>query len=203
MGQWQYSSVPSNELKALDLFCEEFPSCTCCEEHEVATKLAKLSLFLCIRPALPADYYKDDGGEIYVDFSGAAVEGHSDPSATPIDFGFLRRDFNKNRLDERHRVDIPYGIIPYSGHEAMRIPLMRNNVSWWREDAMRDPLEFQMSPVMGTIKRSVAELFWAEPANVITYLGFLLEEKRAVVKRPQTTDLCYLDDLPIPPQTLL
>ena len=85
----------------------------------------------------------------------------------------------------------------------MRIPLMRRNVSWWREDAMREPLEFQMRSVMGTITSSVAELFWTEPANVITYLGFLLEEKRAVVKRHQGTDLFYLDDLPMPPQAPL
>ena len=151
-----------------------------------------MSLFLCIRPAFLEEYDDDDSKRIHEAFSGGTVEGHSIPSATPIDFVFLRRDFNKNKLDERHRADIPrfsYGFIPFSGHEGMRIPLMRRNVSWWREDAMREPLEFQMRSVMGTITSSVAELFWTEPANVVTYLGFLLEEKRAVFKRHRGTDL--------------
>ena len=152
MGKSLYSSIPLNILEELEAFCEEFLSCTCCEDHEVATKLAKLSFFLYTNQ--PTDYLVDldDPPRIFEDWDRSESvlsilykrtdeeerqvrqelekEGCMIIPATPIDFGFLREAINEHVLEERHRADIPrfnfefdLESVRLSRREGMVIPL--------------------------------------------------------------------------------
>ena len=100
VGERQYSSIPANALKELDAFCKEFLSCTCCEDNEVATKLAELSLFLCFRHHPGYSGSDDDLGLLREQFSDLCA--NPDPRliipATPIDFRFLSRQSDESAL---------------------------------------------------------------------------------------------------------
>ena len=195
-------------LEDFETFCEEFLSCNCCEEHEVATKVAKMSIFLYTRTEVPQDDHDYTGRRVQEFFRLLCIiyegadreerqirqdlerEGRPVTPATPIDFSFLRQEFDENALEERHRAGIPRfnrNLGTLSTRERMIIPLgyvlgRTRSFSWWREDPevyKRKLLEFQLSSVKGNW---VAELAWIEPANVNTYLGFILEEKKAARK---------------------
>ena len=218
MGKLKYSSIASNTLEGLDVFCEKFLSCTCCDDHEVSTRLAKLSVFLCIQP-----YLDGDDREAFLRLSEVQAIGESvrpihdeKPDAveheigqehevrqlhkirdkdkkmvrqffpaTPIDFAFLQYEFVKDVLQERHRADIPrwnFRFDERSGREGTIIPLMHyygctESGSWQRRDrigpggSVLDRWEFRTHCM-----EEPAKLCWMEPANVVTYLGFLLAE---------------------------
>ena len=163
MGERQYSSIPSNALKELDAFCKEFISCTCCEDHEVATKLAKLSLFLCFRHEPGCSGSDDDLGLLREQFSHLCA--NTNPRliipATPIDFRFLSQKSDGSTFYIR-KPNGDHG--EYTDYDP-----------WWRGDKgdHGNSLEFQVrfEPTM-----SIA-LGWIEPENINKYLGFILEEK--------------------------
>ena len=205
MGKSLYSSIPLNILEELAAFCEEFLSCTCCENHEVATKLAKLSIFLYTfqpedsqesPPRIFEDWnrsesvlsilYKRTDEEERQVRQELEKEGCMIIPATPIDFRFLREEINEYVLEEKHRADIPRFNFESDGlsrREGMVIPLAhrlgsRRSVSWWRENpwlSRLNGLEFDVE----SEETSIAEFCWIEPANVYTYLGCILEGKLA------------------------
>ena len=169
MGERLYSSIPSDALKELDAFCKEFLSCTCCEDHEVATKLAKLSLFLCFREDKPGYYPEDNMNWFRERFSRLCAD--TDPRliipATPIDFRFLSK---------RHDHSASY-------IERPNVNFDKNNDDdpWWHAKRLRYgyhgyPLEFEVGFQPGM---SIA-LAWIEPKDVNRYLGFILEDKMMI-----------------------
>ena len=211
VGQLPYSLI-SKISANLETFCEGFLSCTCCEEHVVATKLAKLAIFLFCRPYFRDDYDPGKGLQdeepnsmLPILQEGADKEDHqirqeleregrTITPATPINFHFLRADFDENGLKERYRAGIPrfnlefaglwrrQMIIPFRGFLSGTSGESYRSVSWWREDPMvyeRHLLEFRVCP---DVIATGAELCWIEPANVNIYLGFILEEKKAIRK---------------------
>ena len=164
VGERQYSSIPSNELKELDAFCKEFLSCTCCEDHEVATKLAKMSFFLCFRHESGSSGSDDDLDLLREQFSHLCMS--TTPRliipATPIDFRFLSSD----------------GSIWYIGKPNVDSRSHTDDDPWWRRDKDGEygySLKFQVTfePTM-----SIA-LGWIEPKKINRYLDFILEDKKA------------------------
>ena len=110
--------------------------------------------------------------------------------ATPIDFSLLRQELEEDALEERHPADIPsfnlrFGTLSTKERIIIALPLgdfleapgaffggekilwcMRRNY-WYSNQLSSDKLN------------SVAELVWIPPVNVNTYLGFIIEEKKA------------------------
>ena len=187
VGEWQYSSTPSDALKELDGFCEEFLSCTCCEDHEVATKLARLSLFLCFRRGTLSRLSDDDRRRHQEDFSVRC--GNNNPPlmipATPIDFAFLKRQIDQSALEERHQAGIPWLNCEFgSQRRSDRIKIPYGNllqgaygVPWWRADCCKSGYSLQFEARLEFDSDFLLEFRWIEPANVNRYLWLILEEK--------------------------
>lgn len=211
VGKLHYSSIPPNTLEGLDTFCEEFLSCTCCEDHEVATKLAKLSIFLYLLPQpYPPEDYQGSGELIIEDLArGVSIysiyhekketevrqelesEGRPITPAIPIQFSFLRRKFNKNVLEEGHRADIPRFNFKFGRRdriEGMVIALRHLSGSLcprpnvhWWQEDRVVKGEPPLGFHVSYLPIAGAEFCWIEPANVITYLGLIPKRKHRYI----------------------
>lgn len=200
MGKLRYSSIPSNVLKELETFCEEFLSCTCCEDHEVATKLAKLSVCLYTQPINQGYGWTLFDGIGTRDQSVLSIlsektlqekffikqelerEGRLIIPATPIDFDFLRERSNEYLAYDGPRLNIRRFSMDFNrwhGREGMTRPLfhcveLTGSGSWWQGDIRSDELEFRVR----STAVSIAEFCWIRPEIVNIYLGFMLEEQK-------------------------
>ena len=199
VGKLRYSSIPSNVLEELETFGEKFLSCICCEDHEVATKLAKLSVCLYTQPN-NRDYAWTRFDKIGTrDQSVLSIlsektlqekfsinqelerEGRLIFPATPIDFGFFRQRYIYT-IEELHRSGNPRFSMYFNrwkGKEGMIRPLfhrveLTGNGSWWQGDIESDEFEFRVR----STAVSIAEFCWIRPEIVNTYLGFILEEQK-------------------------
>ena len=194
-----YSSIRPDEFEELDAFCEEFLCCTCCEDHEVATKLAKLSIFLCTRReelegphgtfgvfddrtrdasvlSILSEKTDEEEQQIRRDLE---KEGRLIIPATPIDFKFLRPEFHKSYAKRERALfaGFMFQTDRWAREEGTIMPLAHHlertgSVSWWRDDPSADGLEFRVC----FEERSIAEFRSIKPADVIAYLGSILEE---------------------------
>ena len=196
----RYSSIRPDELEELDAFCEEFLCCTCCEDHEVATKLAKLSIFLCTRqeelkglfglfgvfddrtrdPSVLSILSEKTDEEEHQIRRDLEKEGRLIIPATPIDFKFLRPEFHKYLWYRGFFAGVRYELDRWAREEGTIMPLTHHlertgSVSWWRDDPSADGLEFRVC----SEERSIAEFRSIKPADVIAYLGSILEENKA------------------------
>ena len=155
-GRLAYSNLPRNRLKQLEVYAESFLNCSCCDKHEVANELAKLSWFITKAPELEID---------------------SPPvtPVTPIDFGFLANTVGLHEPPGRRlRAEMKRVMTTKQRRLPPSLGQIIEDNDWW--DYYEHQQDLEPTEPMRTL-----DFMWFHPIDIRHYVDCILREVEIVL----------------------